>query len=268
MQPLAFATQLARRAGAFLLDKFQTTGSMASVKPDCSAVTEADVATDRLIAAAIQEQFPNDQLLSEELQPAYTGDTGPFSQAVWVIDPLDGTSNFALGLHIWGVLLARLVSGLPETAAMYFPVVDELYTAQRGQGAFLNGQPLHVQPPDPQRPFSFFACCSRTFRHYQVKIPYKARILGSAAYSLCMVARGAAVLGFEATPKMWDIAAPWLLVQEAGGILQTLDGSRPFPIQLGQNYAAHSFPTLAASTPELAARASQQIVLKKHNQET
>lgn len=262
METLTFAVQLARRTGTFLLEKFHAASSSASLKSDHSVVTEADTAADHMIAAAIRGQYPNDQLLSEELQTTYPEDARPASQAVWVIDPLDGTTNFALGMHFWGVLLARLVYGLPETAVMYFPVVNELYTAQRGRGAFLNEHPLRVQPPDPQRPFSFFACCSRTFRRYQVDIPYKARILGSAAYSLCMVARGAAVLGFEATPKIWDIAAPWLLVEEAGGCLQTLDESRPFPLQPGCNYAMRSFPTLAASTPELAARASQQIVAR------
>ena len=106
----------------------------------------------------------------------------------------------------------------------YFPLLNELYTAQRGQGAWLNGNPIHTRPPDPDQPYGFFACCSRTHRRYQISIPYKPRILGSAAYSFCMLARGAALIGMEVSPKIWDIAGAWLLVQEAGGCIEPLEG--------------------------------------------
>ena len=257
--PLTFTTHLARQAGQLLLEYFQRTGLKTDLKADRSVVTEADLAADRLIAQAIQEQYPGEMILSEELRTSYSAGETTASQCVWIVDPLDGTTNFSLGLHFWGVLVARLVAGQPETAVLYFPLVDELYTAQRGQGAFLNGTRLHVQPPDPARPHSFFACCSRTFRRYNVSIPYKTRILGSAAYTLCCVARGVAVLGFESTAKIWDIAGPWLLVSEAGGVIETLDGSQPFPLQPDRPYDHQNFPTLAAATPEVAAQARQQI---------
>jgi myo-inositol-1(or 4)-monophosphatase len=266
--PLVFATQLAQRVGKLLIEYYTEATFETRIKPDRTVVTEVDLIADRLIAQAVQERFPNDAILSEELQPAYGAypssglpDTGAIP-ALWVVDPIDGTTNFSLGLFYWGVVIARLVDGWPETGVMYFPLIDELYTAQRGEGAFYNGEPLQVQPPNPHNPATFFSCCSRTHRRYQVSVPYKMRILGSAAYSMCCVARSVALLSFEATPKIWDIAAGWLLVSEAGGVVETLDGSRPFPLQLGIEYAHQSYPTLCAATPQIAAKAHLQIVPK------
>ncbi|MFM8322580.1 MAG: inositol monophosphatase family protein, partial [Chloroflexota bacterium] len=161
------------------------------------------------------------------------------------------------------VLLARIVDGAPQTSVMYFPMLDELYVAQRGQGATLNDRPLVVRPPSELNPLSFFACCSRTHRRYRVGLRFKTRIVGSTAYTLCTVARSIAVVGFEATPKIWDLAAPWLLVQEAGGLVETYDRQPPFPLQAGVDYARQSFPLLAAANPhmlQLAREAIQPIV--------
>jgi myo-inositol-1(or 4)-monophosphatase len=176
---------------------------------------------------------------------------------VWVVDPLDGTTNFSLGLPIWGILLTRLVDGWPDLAAMYFPMLDEMYTTQRGQGAYLNGVKIEIK--QNSQPISFFACCSRTYRNYQVNIPFKPRILGSAAYNLCCVARSIAVLSFEASPKIWDIAGAWLLLQEAGGWIQTYDGSQPFPAIAALEYARLDFPVMAGATPELVQRWQREI---------
>ncbi len=266
--PLSFATLLAQRIGKLLLEYYGEATFQTSLKPDRTVVTEVDLIADRLIAQAIRERFPEDGLISEELQPAYAAQSrsaarsnGP-EPAMWVVDPIDGTTNFSLGLHYWGVLIARLVNGWPETGVLYFPLIQELYTAQRGEGAFFNGKRLQVQPPNPDQSATFFSCCSHTHRRYRVSVPYKTRILGSAGYSMCCVAGGVALLSFEATPKVWDIAAGWLLVSEAGGSVETLDGSQPFPLQPGIEYASQSYPTLSAATPEIAARARLQIVLK------
>jgi myo-inositol-1(or 4)-monophosphatase len=260
---LQYAIQTARKAGQLLLQYFHSANLQTNLKTDRSLVTEADLAVDRLITAAIQERYPDELLISEELQPDYPPGKGRRAQKAWIVDPLDGTTNFGLGLHFWGVLLARLVEGWPDTAVLYFPLIDELYSAQSGQGAYLNGKPIRVQTPNENRPLSFFACCSRTHRHYQVSVPYKTRILGSAAYTLCAVARGTAILGFEVSPKIWDIASAWLLVNEAGGAIETLDKSQPFPLRPGVDYPRQCYPTLAAATPELIKKARIQITPRK-----
>ena len=255
---LEFAAQLARETGGRLLEAFKPEGTIATLKEDLTLVTEADVAADQRIANQIKDHYPEDLLISEELQPGLPENAPPGGRA-WVVDPLDGTTNFSLGLAIWGVSIALLVEGWPYLAALYFPTMGELYTAQIGRGAFLNGERIHAKGLDPNKPAPFFSCCSRTYRNYDVNIRYKPRILGSAAFNLCAVARGMAVIAFEATPKIWDIAGGWLVVSEAGGVIETYDGSQPFPILPGQDYRARSFPTIAAANPELAAEAHEKI---------
>lgn len=261
-EPLDYAINLAHQAGDLLQRYFEQANLNTRLKTDNTVVTEADIASDELISKSLKKAFPDDVLLSEELAPEASGEENSNQPWLWIIDPLDGTTNFSLGLHYWGVLLTRLQAGFPVLTVMYFPLLNELYTAQAGQGAELNGRKLAISPPDPQNKTTFFSCCSRTYTRYQVSVPYKNRILGSAAYSLCAVARGIALVSFEATPKIWDIAGGWLLVQEAGGSVATLDGSQPFPVQLNRSYARQDYPTLAAATPTLLQRSQSQIIPK------
>ncbi len=256
---LEFAASLAHHTGEVLREYFRPQGMQIQLKADRTVVTQADLAADRLITQAIRDTFPEDSIVSEELQP---GVPAGHTNAVWVVDPLDGTTNFSLGLHIWGVAIARVVNGTPETAAIYFPLLDELYTAQTGEGAYLNGERIQALPPDKSKPAAFFACCGNTHRHYTVSVPYKPRILGSAAYNFCAVARGAAVLCFEARPKVWDLAAPWVLVPEAGGVIEVYRLPSPFPLIPGQDYAARDFPSLAAATSQLVAKGREMILEK------
>jgi myo-inositol-1(or 4)-monophosphatase len=252
---LQFATELARQAGELIMSYFSLSGSQTDLKQDRTVVTEADFEADRFIAEKIRERYPGEALVSEEIQPVLNG----AGKAVWIVDPLDGTTNFSLGLQLWGISIAHLVEGQPSTGVLFFPALDELYTAETGAGARLNGEPIQARPPVPGQPAAFFSCCSRTHRRYEVNVRYKTRILGSAAYTFCSVARGMAILGFEATPKIWDISAGWLLVQEAGGIVETLDGSLPFPPISGFDYRTQNYPTIAAANQDLLAQAREQI---------
>ena len=260
---LQFSTNLAHQVGELLLQFYKPKGIAFNFKEDRSIVTEADLTADRMIAEQIKKNYPEDLLVSEENHPTFRFDPeggknlqGP--KGVWVIDPLDGTTNFSLGLHYWGVSIARLVNGWPDIAVLYYPLLDELYTAQKGAGAHLNGNPLQVMPPD-QNPLSFFSCCSRTFRRYDVGIKYKARILGCASYSFCTVANGIALIGFESTAKIWDLAGGWLLLQESSGVMETLNGTQPFPLEHHRDYSQINFPIIAAATPNLALEAHNQI---------
>lgn len=250
MDPLSFAIQCAIDAGELLIRLFHNPESAPQIKFDQSVVTQADFASDQLISQAIQRNFPDDLILSEELQPDLNLDDQLASRAVWVIDPLDGTTNFSLGIQIWGVLLARMVGGWPEIGVAYFPMLKEIYTAQKGLGAFFNQQPLVIEP-GKHRGFSFFTCCSRTYNNYHVGVPYKARIFGSSAYTFCAVARNTAILGFETTPKIWDLAAPWLIVQEAGGVVESFNHVSPLPLRPGIDYSQQVFPTLIACSTKV-----------------
>jgi myo-inositol-1(or 4)-monophosphatase len=255
---MEFATQLATETGRHLLEFFNPKGTSTNLKEDYSVVTEADLSADHLIARSLQREFPDDYLISEELHPSI----GDIDAPVWVVDPLDGTTNFSLGLPIWGVSIARIVNGWPSIGVIYFPFLDELYTAQQGSGAFLNGERLHTNPPITRQQTSFFSCCTRTHQKYDVSIRYKTRILGSACYTLCAVARGKAVIGFEATPKIWDIAGGWLIIAESDGTVETFDYSQPFPLQANFDYRETSFPILAGATSEIVSKSRNQIKLR------
>lgn len=254
-----FGVDLARQVGQLLLGYFRRETLQTELKADASLVTEADVAADELVARAVGHAYEGDALLSEELSPRYDGD----GDAVWVVDPLDGTTNFAAGLQHWGVCLARVVGGLPRSAVLFFPVLDELYVAVDGEGATLNGSKLHVRAPSSARPHGILACCSRTPRLYNLNLPYKVRVLGSSAYGLVAVARGSAAIAFETRPKIWDLAAASLVVREAGGVFRSLEQQHgpgePFPLRRGLEYAGRSYPVLAAASAELAAFALEHI---------
>lgn len=253
---LDFTIRLAQQAGALLQGYFSARGLAAQRKADDTVVTQADLAADRLITEAIQKSYPSDAIITEEQSTALEGDPRP----TWVVDPLDGTTNFSLGIPIWGVSIARLVNGWPTVGVVYFPLLDECYSAQLGLGAFYNGAPLVITSlaPSDQRQQAF-ACCARTYLYYNVNVPYKYRIFGSAAYNLCCVARGAALVSFDTVAKLWDIAAAWLIVNEAGGTVGCLNGETPFPAVPGNNFLTHSFPTLGAANPEMLTTTRQQI---------
>ncbi len=256
---LKFAVELATDTGNHLLKFFNPNGTSANLKDDYSVVTEADLSADNLIAQSLNNKFPDDYLISEELQPTISDIDAP----VWVVDPLDGTTNFSLGLPIWGVSIARIEDGWPSIGVVYFPILDEVFTAKRGSGAFLNGERLNTKSSIPGKPSSFFSCCTRTHQKYDVSIRYKTRILGSACYTLCAVARGMAVVGFEATPKIWDIAAGWLIIAESGCIVETYDSSQPFPLQANYDYRKTNFPILAGASTEIVSKSRKQIKPKQ-----
>jgi myo-inositol-1(or 4)-monophosphatase len=258
-EQLSFAIDLAYKVGDLLLRHYRSTSKEIRIKEDHTLVTKADLEADEMILNSIKLAYPDDNWLSEESNASSNNDISDRKHAVWVIDPLDGTTNFSLGLEYWGVSLARLIDGSPDLGVVYFPLLDELYIGHKGFGAMKNNKALHIDPEEYSK-MSFFTCCSRTFRRYQVDIPYKTRILGCASYTFCAVARGSAILGFEATPKIWDIAAAWLIVKEAGGEIRTLDGTYPFPLQSEIDYSTQSFPTLAAGSSERWMWGRQRII--------
>jgi len=237
-----FTTRLTKKAGKCLLSYFENSQIKTNLKSDRSIVTEADLACNRLITNAIQNNYPEDGIVSEEGETVY-----PQGRSyVWVIDPLDGTTNFSLGLHYWGVSITRLFNGTPEIAINYFPIVNELYIASKGHGATLNGSSIDVSNIEQKQPKPFFSCCSRTHKRYSIDLKYKTRILGSAAYGLTTVAKGAAILAFEVTPKIWDLSGSWLIIQESGGFIASYNGENIYPLTPGTDYSRISYPILAA----------------------
>jgi len=236
------ARRVAQDAGEYLLGVF---GSVTGrPKADGSLVSEADLEADRRIGAALREAFPGDAVLSEE------GDTGYRGEArVWIVDPLDGTTNFCHGVGVWGVSLALVEGGRPVVGVSHFPPLGQTFTAVRGGGAWEGDRRLSLPPTAGFDANDIVAICSRTLERLDLGFQAKGRLLGSAVLNYALVAAGRAGASIESTAHIWDLAAGWLLVEEAGGVIETLDGAAVWPLAPG-DYADAVFPTIAATGPE------------------
>jgi myo-inositol-1(or 4)-monophosphatase len=193
-------------------------------------VTEVDLAVERMFRAMVAERFPDHQILAEELGGAAAAPAGP----CWVFDPIDGTTNFAHGLPIFCASLALEIDGTAHVGAVYDPNRKELFTAERGGGAFLNGVPLRVSsaarlvdallvtgfPYDVHGRVEEIVGLFGAF----VGQARAVRRLGSAAIDLCYVAAGRLDGFWETDLKPWDIAGGALIVSEAGGRVTDTDG--------------------------------------------
>lgn len=221
----------------------------ASQKSDGSLVTSADRWADKQITQAINHNFASHGVLSEETQHTLTD-----TDWCWVIDPIDGTTNFTRGLPIWAISLGLLYRGVPVFGYVYVPPLHHAFygywygnTGLTGpQGAFLNGEPIHTSLDAPSRS-QLFNLCARSTEVLKKPFPCKIRMIGVASYNLLLVAAGATVGGVEATPKIWDIAAAYPIVKAAGGEFVLLESEAQFPLQAGKNYRDCSFPSLAVN---------------------
>ncbi|MEB3281033.1 MAG: inositol monophosphatase family protein [Lyngbya sp.] len=223
----------------------------ADEKSDGSLVTQSDRWADQEIRTRIGRTFPEHGILSEEGEHRF-----PATDWCWIIDPVDGTTNYTRGLPIWGILMGLLYRGTPVFGYVHLPPLNQSFhgfwlknTGLTGpSGAFCNQHP--IQPSlDAPSSHHFFNVCSRS-TNVIPNIPCKIRLLGMAAYNFLMVASGVAIGGVEATPKVWDLAAVWPIIQAAGAVWTPLNPDPIFPLQPGQDYADRSYPMLVVSQPQ------------------
>ena len=242
---LPIMSAIAREAGALLLQYFQQ-GLKIEYKGDADLVTAADRASEVLIRERITQQFPSHDVLGEE-----QGLNDQGSEYRWYVDPLDGTTNFAHGYPVFCVSmgLERRAQGRGHRIAgvVYDPTRDELFTAEQGTGAHLNGKPIHVS-----KAAHLTECLVATgfpshkrhknpnihFYHQITLRTHGVRRAGSAALDLCNVASGRFDGFWEFNLNPWDTAAGALIVEEAGGRVSRFDGS-PFTIDSRETLASN-----------------------------
>ncbi len=220
---LEFATDLARRAGALIAAERQGGGLTLSYKDGIELLTSADLKSDALIRGEISAAFPGHRILSEESSPAMPQaerNQGP----LWIVDPIDGTVNFAYGHAAVAVSLAYAEDGVVQAGVVHSPFLQETYCARRGGGATLNGLALRTSdcaelgraligtgfPYDRQERPPLVRRLARVLTHCR-----DFRRIGSAALDLCWVAAGR-LDGFYETLKPWDFAAACLIARESG----------------------------------------------------
>ncbi len=224
------ASEAARKAGMMLKEKIGGAWEI-SYKGEVNLVTEMDRRSEGIIVETIQSVFPGHGIVAEEETTIRNG-----SGFTWIVDPLDGTTNYAHGYPCFSVSIALEQEGEIIAGVVYDPMRDELFSAGKGQGACLNGKPIHVSAID-----SLIKSLLATGFPYDRKVSEKnnlnyfhdllmasqeVRRDGSAALDLCSVAAGRFDGFWELKLKPWDVAAGSLIVQEAGGMVSDLSGNR------------------------------------------
>jgi myo-inositol-1(or 4)-monophosphatase len=229
---LATAIEAVRQAGVIQLAHLQR-GITITNKGEVDIVTDADIEVETMFRAMVAERLPGHRVLGEELEEA----AGTTTDGVhcWLFDPIDGTVNFAHGIPFFCASLALEVRGVLEVAAVYEPVRGELFTAERGRGAWLNGEPIRVSSTSvfskavlgtgfPHNALSRVKAMEDMIGEAAVRVRALRR-LGSAALDLSYVAAGRVDAFWDRNLKPWDTAAGALLVTEAGGRVTEFDGS-------------------------------------------
>lgn len=205
------------------------------IKDDGSILTEADLAMNRRLREQLSESWPEVTFLSEEM-PADEQERclAGSSQPLWVLDPLDGTSNFAAGLPFFAVSLALVVETRVRIGIVYDPIRDESFAAQAGQGSTLNDTSLRAAPNGlPLERAVALVDFKRLAPALRSRLaqnaPYSSqRNFGSCALEWCWMAAGRGHVYLHGGMKLWDFAAGSLILSEAGGYSQTLDGEDVF----------------------------------------
>ena len=235
-QTITVGEAATRAAGTVLRHHFGKT-LLVRKKGVIDLVTEADLAAEQAIITALRKTFPHHLIRAEE-----SGRSGDDSRFTWIVDPLDGTTNFAHQLPLFAVSVAYQVDGHTMAAWVFNPVSDQFFSAVHGQGAHCNGQPIRCSRTDQLEEallVTGFAYNIREriepvmarFRRC-LAVAQGVRRLGSAALDLCLVASGSFDGFWEEDLKPWDTAAGALIVTESGGYVTNFQGEPHDPDQL------------------------------------
>ena len=205
-----------------------------SIKGDGSLLTEADLATDQRLQTSLAERYPDIAFLSEEMSRQQQDELLQNSDRLWCLDPLDGTSNFAAGIPIFACSLALFEQGEVVMGFTYDPIRDEMFTAVRGQGAWLNGETLKCissgfELQTAVAIVDFKRLSSRLQYALLNHAPFSSqRNLGSCVLEWAWMAANRGHVYLHGGMKLWDLAVGTLLLSEAGGYASTLEGETIF----------------------------------------
>ena len=233
MQPtLSYLETLARKAGVILRDGYSKEHQV-KYKGVIDLVTEVDHQSEAYLLGEVRRDFPNHHIFSEE-----TGIIEGSDEHIWYIDPLDGTVNYAHHIPIFTVSIAYAFSGVLTLGAVYDPMRDEMFLAERGNGATLNGKPLRVSTTTELQksllvtgfPYDVWNTEQDNFANFVKfgKMTQGVRRLGSAALDLCYVAAGRFDGFWELGLKPWDVAAGGLICEEAGARVTNVRGDADY----------------------------------------
>ena len=243
-------------------------------KADGTVVTARDREVEERLAERLSRAFPDHGILSEERRT-----TAPDTDWTWVIDPIDGTSNYTCNLPYWCISVALAQGGDPVLGCVDAPILARRYTAVRGEGAWLvdrsgapdrhdrraRPRPLQVHTPvdwrDRGNRHLPVMLTTATARHARsAGLALNPRVMGSTALDMAVVAEGAAVVSVAMIPKVWDVAAGALLVEEAGGHTVTLRSDPLLPFSRGEEQAGRCAITAAGPDPDYVRELAEALL--------
>jgi len=237
------AIDIAYQAGNLLLEKLHS-GFSVEHKGDIDLVTDADRASEKLVTSKLLEAFPSHSILAEEQGILGNQD----SKYRWVIDPIDGTTNFAHRFGYFAVSIALLKNDEPLLGVVFNPLADEMFVAEKGKGAFLNGQSIRVSRTKTLNesllvsgfPYDIKTTEQDNLANFArlTKLTQGVRRTGSAALDLCHVACGRFDGYWEFSLNPWDVAGGVVILTEAGGWISQINGDK-FTIDCGQVLATN-----------------------------
>jgi myo-inositol-1(or 4)-monophosphatase len=239
-----------KTSGRSLLEYFTKPGEVRIKESQSSVVTEADIKSDAIIVNLIGKRYPEHNIISEE-----SGFRNNNSRFTWVIDPLDGTSNFAAGIPWFGVLISLFEDNIPILGGAYLPVNDVVYVAEKGKGATMNGIKLKMKEKslkDSLISFSVDYTEDDEFLEHGISV-FKYIIKSSrnirstnSLVDFIYVAEGKFGGCINLFTKVWDISAPGLIIEEAGGVMLDVYGHE-ITYKIGDDLPARNFPVVAGS---------------------
>jgi len=232
---LSVAAEAARKAGRHIISSRSNVDIIVSEKRRNDLVTQFDIESEKIITNHINNHFPEHGILAEE---GILNKNGT-AEYLWIIDPIDGTENFANGIDHFAISIALKQSGTTIIGVIFNPVSEEIFTSIKDKGSFLNGKRIHIREfnkIEKSIVLTNFPSKIDTWKEVYVKcfrdMLNKCRNLksfGAASLDISYVASGKADGFFEFDLKLWDIAAAELLIKEAGGIVTDCLGGKDFP---------------------------------------